>query len=196
MAQTIVINLPGCDDDTDGSQPSERELLTLLISQNEALMTELLELREAVARVDTVTHSAVALIEGLAARLEEVAGDEAAVRALAAELTEDAGALGAAVEANTPAPPADVPVEDPGEPTQPVDEVPADTEGETSDPPVETPAVPTPDAPVEDPGPVENPAPADENSTETIIEPDAPTTETVTDGEAPATADRAALRDI
>ena len=56
-----------------------------------------------VAALTTVASSAVALIETLADKFKAIAGDEAAVNALADEIKGDATKLGDAVVANTPA---------------------------------------------------------------------------------------------
>jgi len=69
---------------------------------------ELDDLTVEVAEMATVVDSAILLIEGLAARLEEIADDPAAIRALAVELDTKAAELAAAVAAN-PVPPAPEP---------------------------------------------------------------------------------------
>jgi hypothetical protein len=51
----------------------------------------------------TVDNGAIVLLNGLSAKLAEIAGDPAAVQALADELSSSSAALSAAVVANTPA---------------------------------------------------------------------------------------------
>jgi hypothetical protein len=62
------------------------------------------DLEAAVAESDTVTASAVTLLQTIPGLIESVAGDKAASVALAADLRTNAAALAAAVTANTPVP--------------------------------------------------------------------------------------------
>jgi hypothetical protein len=64
------------------------------------MSAELEVLKAEVTETLGVAQSAVALIEGLAAKLAEIADDPAAILALAAELDGSANALAAAIAAN------------------------------------------------------------------------------------------------
>lgn len=79
--------------------------LSLILSQQEAQMASITELEAEVARNTTVDESAIALIEGIVARLEEAAGDQVKIDALTADLRARNDALAAAVAANTPSEP-------------------------------------------------------------------------------------------
>lgn len=69
-------------------------------------MSEAIDLlTQKVAETTALEASAVELITGIAAQLHDAAGDEAAVRALADQLTAGAAPLAAALSANTPAEP-------------------------------------------------------------------------------------------
>jgi hypothetical protein len=83
-------------------------------------------LESQVAQVETVNGSAAALIEGLAAQIEETKGDPAKAQALADRLRAASEALSMAVSANTPSSPAEPteepveePTEEPAEPSGP-----------------------------------------------------------------------------
>ena len=65
---------------------------------------ELDDLTVEVTEMGTVIDSAILLIQGLAARLQEIADDPAAIRALATELDTQADELAAAVAAVPPLP--------------------------------------------------------------------------------------------
>lgn len=81
------------------------------------IMADLSELQSSVEANGEVTASAVALIEGLADRLDDIdTTDPAAVAALAAELRDQSSALAAAVAANTPADTGGAPTPEPGNP--------------------------------------------------------------------------------
>jgi hypothetical protein len=71
--------------------------------------TDLTNITQEVQECTSVMSSAVTLIEGLAAKIEELKNDPAALQALADQLDAQSNALAAAVQANTPtpAPPAD-----------------------------------------------------------------------------------------
>ena len=66
---------------------------------------DLARLTAAVEKDKTVNDSAATLIAGLAEQLRSIAGDAAAVNALADALDAQSDALSAAVTANTPAEP-------------------------------------------------------------------------------------------
>jgi len=68
-------------------------------------MTDLTALTVEVARNTTVDESAIALLTGLAAQIEALKTDPAALQALADTMRGSSDALAAAVLANTPAAP-------------------------------------------------------------------------------------------
>jgi hypothetical protein len=70
--------------------------------EEKSMSVQLDRLTVEVSEIGTVVDSAIALLEGLAARLAEIANDPAAITALADELDLKANALAAAVAANTP----------------------------------------------------------------------------------------------
>jgi hypothetical protein len=81
---------------------SQFQALYLEIKQ----MTVAMEvLRQEVERSNTVAASAVALIQGLADRIEASKGDPIALQAIADDLRGGTDELAAAVEANTPSEP-------------------------------------------------------------------------------------------
>ena len=79
----------------------DEKLDQLLAKENQELMT-LEELQTQVTETNTVAASAVALIEGIAAKLAECKNDPEQIAALAASLKGSSDALAAAVTANTP----------------------------------------------------------------------------------------------
>lgn len=75
------------------------------------MASKLEELQAAVAAETTVVNSAIVLLNGISQRIADAvaaarAGDDSALTALASEVASETAALAAAVEANTPAPPA------------------------------------------------------------------------------------------
>ena len=109
-------------------------LLQQLQQEGTEMSAELDALTASVTASASVTDGAVVLLNGLGARIAELAaevaaggGDPAALNALAAELDTNAAELAAAVTANTP-------VEEPAPVDPPVEEEPAPV-----DPPVEEP---------------------------------------------------------
>ena len=69
----------------------------------EDIMANLQALQAAVEKEKAVTQSALTLIQGLAQKIQDASGDQAALDALVAELNTQADSLAAAVSANTPA---------------------------------------------------------------------------------------------
>ena len=69
-------------------------------------MATLQDLQTAVTAEDTVIDSAMTLLAGLAAQVAALAPNQAAIDALAKDITDKTAALSAAVVANTPATPA------------------------------------------------------------------------------------------
>lgn len=67
------------------------------------MANELETLTTEVAETKTVMASAVTLLQGLKAKLDEAIGNPAALAALSAELDTNTNALAAAITANTPA---------------------------------------------------------------------------------------------
>ena len=80
--------------------------LTELLAQGRKIMADLTVLQAQVTANSTVIDSAIALIQGLAARIEELKTDPVALQALADELRTKDDQLSAAVVANTPVVPA------------------------------------------------------------------------------------------
>ncbi len=80
-------------------------LLHYVIKQGELNMATLADVQAAVTAEDTVVDSAIALLQGLAAQIAALQPNQAAIDALAADVTSKTTALAAAVAANTPAAP-------------------------------------------------------------------------------------------
>jgi uncharacterized membrane protein len=89
--------------------------LNLNTRQEIRLMAALDELENAVAENTSVDSSAIALIEGLAAKIDALGINDSRLKALSDNLKASSAALAAAVVANTEVDPA--PVEPPAEPT-------------------------------------------------------------------------------
>jgi actin-like ATPase involved in cell morphogenesis len=91
-----------------------RELRNIIHQLREDIMTALSELQAEVAETGTVVDSAVTLLQGLKAQLDEAiaSGDPAALQALSKDLDAKTHQLAAAVAENTPADP-DVPADPP-----------------------------------------------------------------------------------
>lgn len=70
------------------------------IERLDDMTVELENLKLVVAQVVDVQESAIVLIEGIAAQLEAIKDDPAAISALAADLTATSAALAAAIDAN------------------------------------------------------------------------------------------------
>lgn len=68
-------------------------------------MATLTDVQAAVTAEDTVVDSAIVLLTGLAAQIAALQPNQAAIDALAADVTAKTAALAAAVTANTPAAP-------------------------------------------------------------------------------------------
>ncbi len=68
-------------------------------------MATLAELQAKIEANNNLTDSAVTMIQGLAAKLEEIKNDPVAIDALIASLNENNAELAAAISANTPADP-------------------------------------------------------------------------------------------
>jgi hypothetical protein len=73
--------------------------------QGTQIMATLSDVQAAVTAEDTVVDSAIALLQGLAAQIAALQPNQAAIDALAADVTSKTTALAAAVAANTPAAP-------------------------------------------------------------------------------------------
>lgn len=78
------------------------EILALLQSGDARMSQQLDDLKAEVTRATTVSQSAVTLIGGLAAKIEELKDDPVALQALADEMRANNDALGTAVTQNTP----------------------------------------------------------------------------------------------
>jgi len=81
------------------------KLLLNLTKGQDTIMATLADVQAAVTAEDTVIDSAIALINGLAAQIAALQPNQAAIDALAADVTAKAASLAAAVAANTPTPP-------------------------------------------------------------------------------------------
>jgi len=77
-------------------------MLAKLMSKGEVITMTLNELKAQVAANTAVEASAIELIKGIAARLDDLKDDPTEIAALAEELRASATALGDAVSANTP----------------------------------------------------------------------------------------------
>lgn len=77
--------------------------LAQLNQKLDKIMATLVDIQAAVTAEDTVIDSALALINGLAAQVAALAPNQAAIDALAADITAKSTALAAGVAANTPA---------------------------------------------------------------------------------------------
>jgi hypothetical protein len=82
---------------------TDRQLLFHIISQMEKIMASLADVQAAVAAEDSVVDSAIALLQGLAAQIAALKPDQAAIDALAADVTAKTQQLADAVVANTTA---------------------------------------------------------------------------------------------
>lgn len=90
--------------------------LNEVLKQGETMATALEALTAEVARDTEVNQSAIILLQGLAAKIEELKNQPAALQKLADDLRASQDALAAAVAANTPAeeaPPAEPPADEP-----------------------------------------------------------------------------------
>lgn len=88
--------------------PWIRAALQYLIGKAYIMASDLTQLTQEVNENTTVIGSAITLIEGLAAKIEELKNDPAALQALADQLDAQSNALAAAVQAHT-LPPAPTP---------------------------------------------------------------------------------------
>ncbi len=79
------------------------QLLLQINRKGIAIMATLADVQAAVTAEDTVIDSAMALLTGLAAQVAALKPTQAAIDALAADITSKRDALAAAVAANTPA---------------------------------------------------------------------------------------------
>ena len=78
--------------------------LNQILRNQETIMAALDDLKAQVAQNKTVIDSALALINGIVARIAAAGTDPAALKALTDNLKAEDDALAAAVTANTPAP--------------------------------------------------------------------------------------------
>jgi hypothetical protein len=77
--------------------------LDQLLTQGTHIMATLTDLQAAVTAEDTVVDSAITLLNGLAAQIAALQPNQAAIDALAADVTAKTKTLADAVAANTPA---------------------------------------------------------------------------------------------
>ena len=77
-------------------------MLKQILQNTEKIMATLADIQTAVAAESTVVASAIALLQGLAAKVAELQPNQAAIDALATDIKSQADSLAAAVVANTP----------------------------------------------------------------------------------------------
>ena len=80
-----------------------KNLLHRLLERQGEIMADLTQLQAEVERNTAVDESAITLLNGLAAQIESIKTDPAALQALANSLKSSSDALAQAVVANTPA---------------------------------------------------------------------------------------------
>ena len=97
---TINLNLQ-----SGGQRPTLADIAALINQLGAKIMATLADLQAAVTAEDTVIDSAMTLLAGLAAQIAALQPNQAAIDALAADVTAKTAALSAAVAANTPAAP-------------------------------------------------------------------------------------------
>lgn len=79
--------------------------LSGLHQRMDTLMATLADVQTAVTNEDTVIDSAITLLNGLAQQIKDLTPNQAAIDALAADVTSKTAALAAALTANTTVPP-------------------------------------------------------------------------------------------
>jgi peptidoglycan hydrolase CwlO-like protein len=78
-----------------------RSALHNVEQKENAIMVDLQPLKDQVTRITSLAQASNALIVGLAAKIEELKGDPAALQELADELRTDADSMSESIEANT-----------------------------------------------------------------------------------------------
>lgn len=81
----------------------DTKLVHYLQEMERRIMATMKELQDAVAAEDTVIDSVLELVKGLAQKIADLAPNQAAIDALAADVKAQADKMAAAVAANTPA---------------------------------------------------------------------------------------------
>lgn len=81
----------------------QREILEAIHHMEKTIMATLADLQTAVTAEDNVVDSAITLLQGLTQQIAALQPNQAAIDALAADVTAKTQALAAAVAANTPA---------------------------------------------------------------------------------------------
>ena len=105
MNFTIHVYLHPTDVELQGRLDKLQSALNALTLQGKLIMATLADVQAAVTAEDTVIDSAITLLNGLAAQIAALAPNQAAIDALAADVTAKTATLAAAVTANTPAGP-------------------------------------------------------------------------------------------
>ena len=105
MNFTIHVYLHPTDVELQGRLDKLQSTLNALTLQGKLIMATLADVQAAVTAEDTVIDSAITLLNGLAAQIAALAPNQAAIDALAADVTAKTATLAAAVTANTPAGP-------------------------------------------------------------------------------------------
>lgn len=95
LDKPITINLQR------GEQTEMDDIAALINATKDIIMATLADLQAAVSAEDTVIDSAMELITGLAAQIAALQPNQAAIDALAADVSSKSAALAAAVAANT-----------------------------------------------------------------------------------------------
>lgn len=103
--EAILVAIQKRLDRLDLQDRKQDALLTAIIAQGELMSQEMDTLEAQVTQTLTVEQSAITLIQGIADKLADAAGDRTKSLALASQLKTSADALAAAVTANTPAAP-------------------------------------------------------------------------------------------
>jgi hypothetical protein len=101
----IDVHIYNGDVGLEGKLDHAISLLNALLTQGNRIMSTLADVQAAVTAEDTVVDSAIALLQGLAAQIAALQPNQAAIDALAADVTAKTTALANAVAANTPAAP-------------------------------------------------------------------------------------------
>lgn len=117
MSININVYLHGLEDEREIKTQLTKILnvVNTILIKEDKIMATLKDVQAAVQAENTVIDSAITLLNGLAQQVKDLAPDQAAIDALAAEISAKTLVLASAVTANTATPPADptVPVEQP-----------------------------------------------------------------------------------
>ena len=101
-ALTVHLNVTGA---SPGDNAQVLALLNQILAKETATMAGIAELQAEVERNGQVDQSAIVLLQGLAAKIEELKNNPVELQAFVDQLKGSSDALAAAVVANTPAEP-------------------------------------------------------------------------------------------